>query len=418
MIDFLAGLDPANGLARDAALFPPSPPDDLLWRALVRLDRAEVPGADGKALNPRVVGAYGHARQDALVRGVGEAVERYALFPQPEPGAVRGRRAELDARALEFERCALGDPDAVDDLLTWYPARRLRDDATVLVPAPLVDYPTADAGGRFDPGPSGAASGQGYERALRSALLETVERDALLVAWERQLRLWPVDAPGEGPAADGRLRRLWDAARGAGLVPLLADLPTAVDGVTCTVAVVLDAAGRLATMGCNATDDIRWSLLGALQEALQVRSAIVNEREKQGYGTAPAAILDDDDRLRYVASPENYEQVSRWVSGFGRPRPPRHTEPGAAVPAARIVGDMVADGADPLAVDLTHRLPAALRAMGWAVVKVIPAGYQPLRLNETLHFSRLTHRMNTAEDRTGLTAAAGDGPGPGPHPLP
>ncbi|MEU6481277.1 YcaO-like family protein [Streptomyces sp. NPDC047017] len=417
MIDFLATLDPAAGLATDASLLPPAPPHDLLWRVLVRLSCGRDDGT-GKLLSPRVVGAYGHSRQDALVRGVGEAVERYALFPQgtEPPGTVRGRASELTGRRLDFARHALGDPRAADTVLTWYPARRLRDGATVLVPAPLVDHPAADAHGLFDPGPSGAASGHGYDRALRSALLETVERDAFVVAWERQLRLRPLDtAEARG---DGRLRRLWDTACRAGLVPLLADLPTAVTGVACTVGVVLDAEGSLATVGCNAVDDVRWSMLGALQEALQVRSAIVNGRQEQGYGAAPAAVLDDDDRLRHVASAENFARVGAWTEGFAAPRPPRPTHP---VSTDGIVRDLIAQGGDPLAVDLTHRLPAGLREMGWAAVKVVPAGLQPLRMNETLGFTRHPRRLATAEARTGLVAArpgTAGRPPTAPHPLP
>ncbi|OSC52445.1 hypothetical protein B5181_38775, partial [Streptomyces sp. 4F] len=74
---FLATLDPGNGLAEKSGMLPPAPPADPLWKALVRLscgtDRAE---NTAQALSPRVVGAYGYSRMDALVRGAGEAVER------------------------------------------------------------------------------------------------------------------------------------------------------------------------------------------------------------------------------------------------------------------------------------------------------------------------------------------------------
>ncbi|MER5934760.1 YcaO-like family protein [Streptomyces sp. NPDC002054] len=435
MIDFLATLDPANGLAEDSCMLPPGPPDDLLWRALVRLaagtDQAE---RDGQALTPRVVGAYGHTRMDALVRGAGEAVERFALFPQDGgvPGQVRGTAAGLGARALDFAApgLGLGDPAAADRTLTWYPARRLADGAELLVPAGLVDYPVppGEAEG-FDPGPSGAASGQGYDMALRSALLELVERDALLVAWQQRLRpmridLAPLTADGIPRGKENALRRgllrLWESALRAGLEPVLADLPTGIPGVVCTVGVVIDRTGPqpLATMGCNATDRVDWSMLGALQEALQVRSAVVNQWESHGYGTAPAAIEDDDDRLRYVASRECFEHVAEWTGGFRGSRPPREAR---EVPTAELVAGMLADGADPVAVDLTHRLPLGLREMGWAAVKVVPVGYQPLRLAESHDFTWNTGRLRTAEARTGLPGLPADTE-PAvkwrPHPLP
>lgn len=432
MIDFLATLDPGNGLAEKSGMLPPTPPDDPLWRALVRLscgaDRTEDPA---QALTPRVVGAYGYSRMDALVRGAGEAVERYALFPRPEslPGAVRATPSALGARALPFADpgVALGDARATERTLTWYPTRRLRDGAEILVPAGLVDYPAprGDAEG-FDPGPSGAASGQGYDMALRSALLETIERDALLVAWERRLRPMriDVDAIEAGRVRKGKenthwrsLLRLWGTARQAGLVPVLADLPTGVPGVVCTVGVVIDETGPqpLATVGCNATDQVGWSMLGALQEALQIRSAVVNQRDSHGYGEAPADIGDDDDRLRYVASRHCFELVSEWVGGFGEPQVPRTTR---SVTTSALLEGLLADGADPLAIDLTGRLPVALREMGWAAVKVVPVGYQPLRMTESHRFSWNAERLRTAEARTGLAAAPGPVVRDRPHPLP
>ncbi|MFC7981291.1 YcaO-like family protein [Streptomyces sp. NPDC057336] len=432
MIDFLATLDPRNGLAEKSGMLPPKSPADPLWKALVRLAcGADRPENTAQALSPRTVGAYGHSRMDALVRGAGEAVERYALFPQrgPLPGAVRATASALGARALPFAGpgVALGDARAAERPLTWYPARRLGDGAEVLVPAALVDYPAPpqEAEG-FDPGPSGAASGQGYDMALRSALLETIERDALLVAWERRLRPARVDV---GAVDAGRVRRgrenahwrsllkLWASARQAGLEPVLADLPTGVPGVVCTVGVVIDRTGPrpLATVGCNATDQVGWSLLGALQEALQIRSAVVNQRESHGYGEAPAEIRDDDDRLRYVASRQCFDLVDEWAGGFGRARPPRAARP---VTTPALLEGVLADGADPLAVDVTGRLPAALREMGWAAVKVVPVGYQQLRMAESHGFSWNTERLRTAEARTGLAAAPGRPAPSRPHPLP
>ncbi|MGY0018378.1 YcaO-like family protein [Streptomyces sp. cg35] len=445
MIDFNASLDPVNGLVDTSVLLPPSPPVDLLWRSMVSLVGAAEghPGGTatggGRALDPQVVGAYGHSRRDAVTRGVGEGVERYALFPHraAPAGAVRRRRSELDGSALEFERAdvALGSPEAVDERMNWYPARRVVDDTRVWVPAPLVDYPVAvpqqgaELRHLFDPSPSGAASGQGTGHALRSALLEIVERDALLVAWQRQsaLRLVDLDASltGRDNANWRRLARLREAARRAGLTLLAADLPTAIPGVVCTVGIVLDttASVPLATVGCNATDDVAWSILGALQEALQIRSVIVNAWQA-GWGDAPTpaptTILDDADRLRYVASRENFHAVRRWLSHF---RPPLAPSVEHRVRTDDIVRAMAADGADPLVVELTHRLPTPLQDMGWAAVKAIVPGYQPLRMIERLDFTWNRSRLATATQRTGLPAVPcdphqGEDAGPGPHPLP
>ncbi|QKW08021.1 YcaO-like family protein [Streptomyces sp. NA04227] len=499
MIDFLATLRPEQGLA-ELCEVRPARPGDLLWQVLVRLrvgagaaesvelaDSAELarsaePGEEAAAdsapesahsLTPRVVGAYGHSRTDALVRGVGEAVERFALFPErgaPE-GAVRGTLRELTPDALEFADpdVALGDPRAAEQELLWYPARRLRDGAEVLVPAALVDYPASvEDGAYFDPSPSGAASGQGQEMALRSALLETVERDALMVAWERRLVLSRIrvdrllgadgtagiagsvgtgggaadvgpktpgakavgaaavaaaaDARGKAHASRRHLLTLWRRVEAAGLRPVLADLPTGLPGVHCTVAIVFDEQRRhpLAAVGCNTSDDPWRAMLGAFQEALQIRTVVRHlGTEEDGLGPAPEVIVTDDDRLRHVASRTGYEQVSEWVAAFTETEAPeRSAELPPPLSASDIVDRIVADGGDPLALDLSFRLPAGLRAMGWSAMKVIPAGSQALRLSERHDFTWHRPRLASAEARTGCTAGPPSAYPTRPHPLP
>ncbi|MBM7092857.1 YcaO-like family protein, partial [Streptomyces sp. S12] len=87
---------------------------------------------------------------------------------------------------------------------------------------PLVDWPATAPGSLFDPGPSGAASGGSAGMALRSALVEIVERDAFTTAWGRRLRLpcWTdpfAAAAGTPDRPTGEaLRALWRRAADAG----------------------------------------------------------------------------------------------------------------------------------------------------------------------------------------------------------
>ncbi|MFF4228970.1 hypothetical protein [Streptomyces sp. NPDC001820] len=84
----------------------------------------------------------------------------------------------------------------------------------------------------------------------------------------------------------------------------------------------------------------------------------------------------------------------------------------------RFPATLLVDGADPLAIDLTGRLPVALREMGWAAVKVVPVGYQQLRMTESYGFSWNTERLRTAESRAGLAADGRPAYRDRPHPLP
>ncbi|MEU8514459.1 YcaO-like family protein [Kitasatospora sp. NPDC048722] len=435
MIDFIATLDPHNGLAAASALRPPRQPDEPLWQGLVELHPARTGAAphQGGALAREVVGAYGGSRGDTLVRAAGEAVERFALYPAGDPATV-ALAAELAGAALDFTRegAELADPAAARRELRWYQGRSLVDGDRVHVPAGMVDYPAHpdDAAG-FDPSPSGAASGATREQALLSALLEVIERDALITAWHCRLPL-PVADPEavlrQSPATPGRqrLQLAHRAASAAGLRPVLAWIPTGLPGVHCATAVIVDTdgPGPLAAVGACASGDPCTALGKALQEAMQIRSALrlVNRHDPADAPTAqPRTELE---RAQYFASEHGAAAVAAWAAGFvpedGRPV---DAGPGAAPGAAPdgltvdgLVRALAEQGVRPVAIDLTHRLPEVLVRMGWHAVKIVPEGLQPLRLDESCAFNWHRGRLASAAARTGLTPLAPEGRRE-PHPL-
>lgn len=426
MIDVTRTLSKAGGIATMLSLAPPQPANPL-WCAGVELNNP--PGlAPGEVpLSARMVGAHGHSRADALLRGGGEAVERFALHRTPGLAPVRGRASELPHPALAFHGpgVGLGAPEAADLELTWYEGRRLRDSTPVMVPAPLVDWPADPAEAvHFDPGPSGAAAGSSPEMALRAALLEAVERDAVTVAWERGLRLPCYTDPDDAvPASVGSgrarsaLMSLWTLARQAGLSPILARVPTAVAGVWCFVAALCDPGGEgaLATVGLKVSDQPWETLLGAFQEAWQVRTALEMTRQEFGQSDPPARIATEDDRIQYLLTAHGAETVRDWVEGFVPGERPALPTP---VTSADVLSGVLADGGDPVAVDLTPRLPTALRAMGWCAVKVVPVGYQHLRMDERPSWSWNRPRLASAPERTGCDARYEGASPDRPHPLP
>ncbi|NEC28745.1 YcaO-like family protein, partial [Streptomyces sp. SID8111] len=320
-------------------------------------------------------------------------------------------------------RNALAHPDAARAELDWYPATRLSDAATVLVPAPLVDWPATAPGSLFDPGPSGAASGGSADMALRSALVEIVERDAFTTAWGRRLRLpcWtdPFTAAAGTPdrPTGEALRTLWRRAADAGVRTVFARIPTAVGGLCCVVACLLEPErpGALVTVGMKASDRPHDALLGALQEAWQVRAALEATLLDGPVADVPDPLVTEHDRIRYMLTARARRAVRDWAGGFV-PAPAPMTA--AEVTTDGIVTALLADGADPHVVDLTPRLPATVAAMGWRAVKVVPAGYQHLRMDETHEWSWNRSRLASAPERTGCPARLTDHRAAAPHPLP
>ena len=384
----------------------------------------------GEWLTPFVVGAYGHSRADSLVRGVGEAVERFSLIGDGSTPTQVGTFDELAAEgALEFTAPGLGSPAARTAKLRWSPAR-WSDGEPCWVPTSLIDYPDDDAcDDWFDSGPSGAASGLGVAAATRSALLEIIERDAFLVAWDCGIGLPLVDPRAVAAAAprDGReraaqrgLRTILAMCEALGLTVTVATIPTGVTGVVCATAVLVDPRGDgwgSVCVGCDADDALPVAVLGAVQESLQLRSvsrSMVDRTDDRVPG--PADVRGENDRLRRLASPVGARDILDWASRF-TPAPLPATGP---VTLADLVAEVGADGCRLVHVDLTSRLPAPIATQGWATVKLIPVGYQHLRMDETFAWSWNGERRARVVARArslGLDVARPDGAGP-PHPLP
>jgi ribosomal protein S12 methylthiotransferase accessory factor len=344
-----------------------------------------------------------------------------ALHGAPGPHATV---AEVGEQALRFWDPEIGlAAHPGERPLRWYPATRLVDGTEWRVPAGLVEYPGApeDLGG-FDPGPSGAAAALDHESALHSALLETVERDAVIVAWARQQRLLGVDVDAALATADpdaewAELARTLALARTAGLEPTFARVPLGIDGLVCVVGGVRSNGAHhpLVSLGAKVSGHPATALYGAMHESFQLHDAL---RMFESADAHEAVVTDETERVRFLASGSGAAALASWLADpvtGDYPTTVRRPEQ----TAGELRAALLADGLDPYVVDLTDRLPARVRAQGWTVVKVIPVGYQPLRIDEGTTYGWNRRRLETLETRTGVAARrASDDLCRLPHPLP
>jgi len=153
------------------------------------------------------------AGANARARAVGEGIERFAMLHAPADVIGRPQR-ELQTVALpepaiasllyrDDERCAPGfrfpafSPDLPVD---WSWATRAMNDERVLVPTSLVGRPSQGGARLADGTSNGYACHPVEDQAKLRALLEVVERDALLLRWyttQPPMRVEGVDcAPG------------------------------------------------------------------------------------------------------------------------------------------------------------------------------------------------------------------------------
>lgn len=401
MFDLIRTLDPDNGLARGWQVHPPQPPNRPLWSAAVDIGALATRGQTVDEYPMHKVGAYGASRVDTITRAAGEAVERFALIPNDNggPSTITATTAELCSGGLDFESYSLGDPAARNQPLRWYQGQWLDSSEPVWVPDGLVDYPVDNPW--FDPTPSGAAAGRDLESAVRSGLLEFIERDAVSVAWAAESELQEFDVEAEVTAAQSdpnwrHLSRLYRSACSQDLRPRLLRIPV-LPGLRCVLATIVDGCD-LAAVGAKAHEDLGRALLIALQESLQIRETLTALREQWGVSAAPKVVRDDMDRAQLWLTETAVAELERRVHGVSTAKPGSPSAPPLTL--NELVTAVVEDGGRPVAVELTSRLPEAHQAMGWRAVKVLVPGYQPLRMDERHEFGWQHARIAAASTKS------------------
>lgn len=376
-LDPILTLDPALGLVSESTVYPPN--DAGLWRTVALL-------ANGEVANPgfaSAVGAFDVSRRRSLIRGAGEAVERYALVPASADADPLHAQGDVERR-IDFVTGGLGRASALACDLPWYRAVNLLTGEESRVPGPVVDYRpgasmVSDWDRLFDPSPNGAASGPSQSFAQASALAEVIERDAFLTAWYSGATLQKIDIHSlpESPTARN-LAKLTEAALAQEVRATLALVPTAAPLVVAACFIT----GRsesvpFGAVGLKAAANPSSAVLGAMQEGLQIRELFLSRHPSSMAG---GSVTDDASRADFWTTASAVAGLEDWIESF----------PMKAMPAGFDVPDVndltkyfAGRNISPHWVDLTHRLPPAIRQLGWHTGKAVCPGAVQLSMDET-----------------------------------
>lgn len=375
-------------------------------------------------------GAHPDARQ-ARAAAVGEAIERYSGVFVPFERLLRTTARALGEAAVHPSRFALFHPSqfgiprfplvpfAEDTTTTFVEGLSLTDGAAALLPAELVylrrpapllapiGYATS----------SGLACGASFAEATLGALLEVVERDAVMLAWKCRLSLplldWTDDV--ELAALDRRFFeptgvrfRVVDASGFLG-VPTAISVLRGPHGFGAALSVGAAAAGSVQTAWLKAIAEsfgvYRWlRSQGATDDTAQID---------------PETIETFDDHMRFYAS-EQEAALAGFLDASGERRPTREvaglegSTPWAQIDA--VVERLARHGVSAYAVDVTS---PDVRELGLSVVRVIAPELCPLDVSHRARFLGGT-RLMTAAHRAGLAPAPFDltDLNPLPHPFP
>jgi ribosomal protein S12 methylthiotransferase accessory factor len=339
--DRLAGwVDPVTGVI--PAIFVDEPLNDAgVLPVVVTAAPPRVVGEDGSLRRLPAGWGKGLTVDDAILSAVGEAVERYsASLPDPErivwkrPDQLAGDR--LDPRELalygdaQYARpgfpYARFDPDVQHP---WVRGRLLESGAGVWVPAVLVYLSlTLCAEHLICQGTSNglAASTDEDDAALR-AVLELVERDALMTAWLTRTGGIRIAIDG---SLDSALRGVLDGLEHAGVEVELYVLPTSVCGTTAICLALGDGVAMPAVaIGVAADLDASRAVRGAILELGQTTPYL---RRLMRTGEVP--IPRDAEAVRQMLDHAAFYFPAERASAFDALRAASETVPLAAVAEA------------------------------------------------------------------------------------
>jgi ribosomal protein S12 methylthiotransferase accessory factor len=373
----------------------------------------------------------------AVMKAVGETIERYCSALYDEDSFLTASYAELDCVAVNPGDLALysdkqyvepGFPYGRADESTplrWVSGWSLTHGHEVLVPAALVYVPyrlaTTLEPAISDPISTGMACAPTLVRAMYRGALEVIERDAFMIVWQNSLSCPRIDLHD---TADPTI---------AGMMEAFAPLPVDIVAVDLTLDVAVPVILCMATtrtgapphavIGLGTDLDPRRAVGLALEElALGFRgfrmTAAIEPTIDPGANFNAITTLDHHGRL-YALRPEMVEALDFLLHG-GETIPldavPDRSAASALANLHTTVDALRSSGLECIAVDLTT---PDIDDAGFKVVRVVVPGLQPLDNNHVRRYLG-GRRLREVPERIGRRGAAdrGEPYNPYPHPFP
>jgi ribosomal protein S12 methylthiotransferase accessory factor len=407
LIESLAGwIDPLTGVIPWISVKRPLPGGPYVATAAPphRVERGQahpLPIGWGKGVDPAA----------AIRSAVGEAVERYAAS-LPDPTRLRwARPADLDGDVLDPRELPLYEPEQygrpgfasvpfdrrVDH--PWVRGTWLDDGRPVWVPAVLAYLRLSLLPEHLicQGTSNGLAAGQDAERAAVHAVLELVERDAVLAAWLTGARGRFIDLDD---TLDADLADAVDALTDEGHTVEVHLLPTSTYGATA-VALALGDGKRLpgAAIGIGAARDAREAVRQAVLELSQSAPHLTTLlRDSHPIPSRPEDVRAMLDHAAYYFRPDRVIAFDRLRCG-GTTRLADLPETGAPASTDDLAGVLGSSGIRVALVDVTS---ADVATGPFRVVRAVSPQLQPLSYgfgNDRTPVARLRNRVLPAHRR-------------------
>lgn len=334
-------------------------------------------------------------KKRALLKVLGEAIERYALSGNTDKKFIYKSFNELISlrkSVLRLERLILfADKKLYINGLNnkkfhWIEGRSLMSRKKILVPAQLVyvpyQYHSSESLLRF-PISTGAAAGFSLEEALYRGICEIVERDSFIISYLNKLPSPRIDLLH---IRDSTINDILHSFRRYKLEIVILDLTTNLQ-IPVFAAITLDRTGigPAVSAGLKAGFNVKETIIGAIEESLMVRSWI---RDKFIYRDPNykrgGKVITIEDRAHYWFPTPIIRDLDFWLKSKNLKR--INTKNSKKSNNLRKVVELLKkENIQVLYVDITDE---KMKNYGFVVVKVIIPKLHPLYLDERYPYLR------------------------------
>ena len=341
--------------------------------------------ADGEA----DAGGLSFNQKRALIRALGEAIERFSLGNNNEKKFIHKTFHDL----VKLHKSAL-DPKTfilfphknnyIRNLelskLHWVEGKFLSSHKKVLVPAQIVYTPYAYQSSEpvlSFPISTGAAAGTNISEALYRGICEVVERDSFMIAYLNKI---PSPHINLSSMNEQPIPNIVETFRRYNLELIVLDLTTNLQ-IPAFAAIILDRTGigPAVSVGLKAGFNTSDTILGAIEEAQMVR---FYTRDKVSYKTSfkkNNEITTIEERAHFWSPISMIKQLDFWLNRKTYKNNCAQTLKSSKDYLRKTVTLLDKRGIDIIYVDITDKL---VKKYGFTVVKVIIPQLQPLYLDE------------------------------------
>lgn len=344
-----------------------------------------------------IANGFSFNQELALVRVLGEVVERYAInkyktkiVATTTTHGIKKKGNYLNPVNLSpfskkqlkqrsFKQFRIG----FSSKFSWSEAFSITENKKILIPSQLISFNYDRIKGELlilPPISTGTASGLILKEALYRAICEIVERDAFMIAYLNKLPAKQVDLKS---LKDKHINKILEILERYRLELVILDLTTDIS-IPVFGSIIIDKSGLgpAVSVGLKSGLEIKDCIIGSIEESLMTRSWI---RDKFVYLSPKyknnKIIRTIEQRAYFWFSTKMIKKLNFWLKAQrSRKMMPKNV---AKEPLKEILNILKTNNMNVIYMDIT---PKALKRAGIVVVRVIIPEMQALYLDESLKF--------------------------------